>query len=268
MLNIAVYSDLHIEHSSLTLDVASADVVVLAGDIFALGAAYNKDFSVVHWIDQNIADKPIIFVPGNHDFENSCWERQLNVWKDQASMLGGRIHVLWDEIIDLNGVRFLGTPLFSDFASTGHPEVVKEHAKRICDFRSIFHSDGHPVRPDDYIHWNHKAREFLHKQLQHDPDMKKIVVTHFAPSLKLRDPSRPAELLDAYWLNDCEDLVGMADIWISGHSHYSCDITLDNGGRMISNARGVSKMYGLSGDQNFNPAFRVQLNTHTNKIKL
>lgn len=268
MVDIAAYSDLHIEHSSLKLDTASADVVVLAGDIFAMGPAYQDEVSVIHWIDQNIADKPVVFVPGNHDFEDSCWQKQIKVWKHHAQDLGGRIHVLWNETVDIGGVRFLGTPLFSDFASTGHPEVVKEQVKKMCDFRRIFNLDGHPIHPNEYIQWHAAARKFLQDELQKDCQIKKVVVTHFAPSLKLKNPGRPAELLDAYWLNNCEDLVGLADIWISGHSHYSCDITLENGGRMVSNARGVSKLYGLSADQNFNPAHRLRIDFPQSKMKV
>lgn len=268
MQNIAVYSDLHIEHSSLRLDTATADVVVLAGDIFAMGPAYSDEPSLIHWIDQHISDKPVVFVPGNHDLEDSFWEKQMKVWKEHAQSLGGRIHVLWNETVDIEGVRFLGTPLFTNFASTGHPEVVKVQAKRIPDFNRIFNMDGHPITPDLYVEWHNTARNFLHQELQKDTNMPKVVVTHFAPSLKLRNPAHSAQLLDAYWLNECEDLVGLADVWISGHSHYCCDMTLDNGGRMISNARGVSKMYGLSADSNFNSAYRLQLNSACKKMKM
>ena len=257
--SIAVYSDLHVEHSSLSLNTTDADVVVLAGDIFAMGQAYSEDFSIIHWIDQNIPDTVVVFVPGNHDFEDSYWEKQMMVWKQHAQQLGGRIHVLWNESVDVQGIRFLGTPLFTDFASTGHPEVVKAQAKKIPDFNRIWNVSGHAVHPNDYVQWNHTARQFLSDELPKDPEIKKVVVTHFAPSLKLRNPNHPAALLDAYWLNDCEDLVAQADLWISGHSHYSCDLTLENGGRMISNARGVSKMYNLSSDPQFDRAFRVNI---------
>lgn len=268
MLNIAVYSDLHIEHSSLRLDVSHADVVVLAGDIFAMGPAYSDEPSLMHWIDQNIPDHPVVFVPGNHDLEDSYWEKQMKVWKEHAHNLGGRIHVLWNESVDIGGVRFLGTPLFTNFASTGHPEVVKVQAKRIPDFNRIFNINGHPITPDLYVDWHTASRNFLTEELGKDPHISKVVVTHFAPSLKLRNPSNPAQLLDAYWLNDCEDLVSLADVWISGHSHYCCDIVLENGGRMVSNARGVSKMYGLSADSNFDSAFRLQVNAVHPKIKM
>lgn len=150
---IAAYSDLHIEHSSVVLS-ATADVIVLAGDIYALGPAYMEEPSVIHWIDQTFPDKDVVFVPGNHDLENSYWERQMRVWCAHAQQLGGRIHVLWNESVILHGVQFLGTPLFSNFSSTNNSQEAIKAAKGVPDFNRIWHLSGKCVTPEDYIQWH------------------------------------------------------------------------------------------------------------------
>lgn len=266
MVSLSVFSDLHLEHSAIELNTSSADVVVLAGDIFALGQAFVDDYSVITWAHEKFPNKPVVFVPGNHDFEDSCWERQMNVWKQQAKEMGEHIHVLWDESVDLFGVRFLGTPLFSNFASTGNVSLCKEEALVIPDFKRIHHLNGQCVHPNDYETWHRKSCLWLNEELSKDDGVPKIVVSHFAPSPLLRSPSRQHQVLDAYWVNNCEDLVEKANLWISGHTHYSCDIACGDG-RMISNARGTSKTFNLSSDSNFQPNHLFHFSVPTNKIR-
>ena len=112
-----------------------------------------------------------------------------------------------------------------------------------------------------------EARNFLKQCLSQPSAVPRVVVTHFAPSVKLGNPKRVPNILDAYWLNDCDDLVELADVWVSGHSHYSCDIVLPQG-RMISNARGVSKLFNLSNDPNFTPHHHITVNTAAPRCKM
>lgn len=254
-MNIAPFSDLHVEASGVALEPNNAAVVVLAGDIFAAGQATKASYNTtIDWIARAVEDRVVVFVPGNHDFEEACVHRQMDAWKNiSQTQYDGRIHVLWDEAVDIDGVRFLGTPLFTNFAATSATEEVKEYAQNnIIDFRSI-RVNNRWVTPDDYIEWHNKSRAFLHQEIKKDVDVPKVVVTHFAPSAHMNS-KRYNHQQAAYWYSDCEDLVALANVWVSGHTHHSCADHIGEVphlGHLVSNARGHNKWYNLSGDPNF-----------------
>lgn len=75
-MNALVISDLHLEFSTIDLDISDADIVVLAGDIH-LGAR------ALPWIQQQCADIPVIYVPGNHEFYRGEYSRVLRIYVPQ-----------------------------------------------------------------------------------------------------------------------------------------------------------------------------------------
>ena len=254
-MKIAYYSDLHLEASGVRLLPDGADVVVLAGDILASGkASLNEYNSIIDWASNHIPDVPIIFVPGNHDFEHSYVEQQMLAWKEISAVRHqGRVHVLWDEALDLGGIRFLGTPLFTNFESGGDAQASMEYAKNIADFSKVGYK-GSVVTPEQYKIWFDQSCRWLDEQLSMDPDVPKVVVTHFAPSTKMSGTRQKDQISSAYWCSDLEHLVMRAHAWISGHTHYSCSFHLGDDpdrGHLLSNARGFSKLYNLSSDAEF-----------------
>lgn len=63
-MKLLVLSDLHVEFAPFVPDrsaMSAADVVVLAADI-------HTGVQVMAWARQSFADKPIIYVAGNHEF--------------------------------------------------------------------------------------------------------------------------------------------------------------------------------------------------------
>ena len=273
VMKIAYYSDLHLEASGVRLLTDDADVVVLGGDILASGkASLNEYNSVIDWAANHIQDLPIIFVPGNHDFEHSYVEQQMMAWKEiSATRHQGRVHVLWDEAVDLHGVRFLGTPLFTNFESGGDVAASMDYAKNIADFSKVGYQ-GSVVTPEQYRMWFAQSSRWLEEQLSIDPDMTKIVVTHFAPSTMMSGTRQKDNISSAYWCSDLEHLVTRAHGWISGHTHYSCAFHLGDDperGHLLSNARGFSKLYNLSSDANFalDKILDVQISPTPPKIK-
>jgi hypothetical protein len=119
-MNLAVYSDLHVEfgvflpHRNL-----NADVVVLAGDILAGGCR------VMRWARRKdiFADRPVIFVAGNHEFYGERYEHQRRRMREEAARWG--VSYLQQDAVVICGVRFLGCTLWTDFelnlsAEVGH----------------------------------------------------------------------------------------------------------------------------------------------------
>jgi len=87
-MKLLVLSDLHLEWGDYIAPVGETyDVVVLAGDI-AQGP------KAIQWArrDSSFAGKPVVFVPGNHEFYGLERERTLQIIREQA--LGSNVHVL------------------------------------------------------------------------------------------------------------------------------------------------------------------------------
>ncbi len=113
-MRIRVVSDLHIEFGSWAPPPVAADAVVLAGDIHTKGGA-------VDWALQHF-DIPVVLVAGNHDFWGGSLGHTLDSMRKRVA--GTHVHVLSDEAVVLQGVRFLGATLWTDYELTGGNEPL------------------------------------------------------------------------------------------------------------------------------------------------
>lgn len=110
------------------LDIPAADVIICAGDCCNSGSiedviAFNGWFS-------RLPCKHKILVAGNHDV---CFETQTSLAK---SLLDKNIIYLQDEGIDINGVRFYGSPWqlpFMDWAFNLTEEELRKKFELIPD---------------------------------------------------------------------------------------------------------------------------------------
>ena len=99
-MRIRIYSDLHAEFRHFDpppLD-AGVDLVILAGDI-------NKKARGVKWANETFACQ-VAYILGNHEYYDGHIDRTLQKMQDAAA---GHVHVLENQILELAGVRVLGT---------------------------------------------------------------------------------------------------------------------------------------------------------------
>ncbi|PHN17282.1 metallophosphoesterase [Pseudomonas sp. ICMP 561] len=226
-----IYSDLHLEFEKAILsDLTSedADVVILAGDI------HQKNKGVL-WA-QKAFSVPVIYVSGNHEFYRGHLDRTLEAMRSSAE--GSNVHVLENESIVINGVRFLGATTWTDFSANGSVYEAAEEAKRLMnDFRLIrVGSNYRRINVGDLISRNHQTHAWLTEKLAEDFGGKTVVVSHHCPLRGYADSESSSPLLPAY-SNEWPELVSLADAWIFGHTHSLVDAVVD-GCRLISNPRG------------------------------
>jgi len=234
MTRILVASDLHLEFSDIALDARGADVVVLAGDIHE-GAAG------IEWAKARFS-QPVVYVAGNHEFYNGEIGAVRAAMK--AAAAGSNVHVLDDEAVSLDGVRFLGAVLWTDFELYG--EAVKAEAFAQClalmpDFKIVRNGEA-TFRPDDTIALHRKSRAWLDARLAETHDGPTVVVTHHAPhrgSLAARFAEDP---VSAAFVSDLEPLIleRRPALWIHGHTHTPFDYRV-GGTRVVCNPRGYAR---------------------------
>ena len=120
-MRLWIFSDLHIESCEWTLPSSPPehDVIIAAGDI------HDPASDGVTWLHEQARGKPVIYVPGNHEwYAHKRWfsvEDERPHTKALADKLG--VHFLMDEAVTIEGVRFLGASLWTDFELFGERDA-------------------------------------------------------------------------------------------------------------------------------------------------
>jgi len=228
-MRLQVVSDLHLEvDPSFRLPSTAADLLLLDGDI-APGTAGLAAFAG--------SDIPIIYVPGNHEFYGFELEAMRGTLRDYATDAG--IHLLDRSQLVLEGVRFLGTTLWTDFRLDGEerlPLAFSQSLRNVLDFRKI-HLRDRLLSPQDTVDFFQAEAGWLQARLEEPFAGPTVVITHHAPhplSVHARwagNPCNPA------FVSDLTPLMGKAAFWIHGHTHDSFDYRVA-GTRVICNPKG------------------------------
>lgn len=239
-MKIYLVSDLHCEMDNyLTLPNIAADVVVLAGDIHRGG----KAFDVAAKFRQHF-HAPVIVIAGNHEYYQRNYDEQLSAFRRDAEKLRN-IFFLENNRVIIEGVRFLGCTLWSNFALYGNDRVDESRSialRSINDFRLI-RNGSHYFTPDDATALHQHSYTWLERELAQPFSGKTVVVTHFGPhraAIHARHATTGGDHLTPYFISDCSQLMQHYPItaWLYGHTHHSVDAIVDGGTRLVSNQRG------------------------------
>ena len=247
-MKILILSDLHLEFASLAPPASKVDVVVLAGDI------WKKDQGI-HWARATWPEIPIIYLAGNHEFYRTKRNACLSALR--ASAQEANVHFLENAEVVIDGVRFLGCTLWTDFELFGiaqsKEKVIACCLGSLADFRWITEV-ADPFTPNDAIRLFQESAAWLKNKLIEEPfDGKTVVVTHHLPSARSVAPEYANNLSSAGFASNLDSLFGYSDLWIHGHTHTSFDY-IAKGTRVICNPRGY-----IFRGQAENPAFNPEL---------
>lgn len=259
-MKLQILSDLHREfyrqrRESMTLPwypSPEADVIVSAGDI-----DHGED--AVEWLagEAERLSKPIVYVPGNHEYYGGVLEDRLAAMRER--LRDTRVRLLdCDEAI-IRGVRFLGATLWTDYLAslpTATPDI--KHAmlmagSLINDHRLIrTRIEAEPrsiltdFTPQHALHRHQEARSWLSARLATPHDGPTVVVTHHGPCALAQHPRYPVDDLSGAFWSDLSELFAGADLWVYGHTHSAVDTIVEPSGmRLVSNQAGYPHEIGL-----------------------
>ena len=253
-MKLNILSDLHLSGGTLEVPRNDADVVILAGDV-----ARPKE--AVSWA-LGFA-KPVLYVLGNHEFYGGGIGEIAQEFKQLCA--GTNIHVLDNDQVIIEGVRFLGSTLWTDFMLWTEGEqralAMREAQCFMRDFSKI-HVDKPMPRlftPQDAGALCRANVRWLESRLVEPHAGPTVVITHHAPSRQSIHPRFDGSLLNGCFVSDLHHLVDgeRAQLWIHGHTHDSFDYML-NGTRVMCNPRGYSKE-GVNENPLFNSNLVVQI---------
>jgi len=246
-MKLQILSDLHIELAPYEFQRTDADVVILAGDIH-LGQSGFK------WALENITDQKVIYVLGNHEFYDEATPQLIDKLRQLSK--GTHIYVLENNAVTIQGVRFLGSTLWSDFQLLGDIDVAIATAQlNSTDFQQIRMSPQYrKIKPSDTVVWHNKTRRWIAQEIESRKDDKIVIVSHHAPSIRSIPEKDKSNSLSAAFASNMDDFIKWTDaeLWIHGHIHESFDY-------MIGKTRVVCNPLGNIDELNdrFNPELTI-----------
>ena len=238
-MKISVCSDLHLEFGDLDFDnTDGADVLVLSGDILVAkklkqhdphGIMEGTHSQRLHEFMQRCSErfKHVVYVVGNHEHYDGDFTYTVDIIKDHLSYLKN-IHILERETIEIDGVTFIGSTLWTDMNKSD--SLTLFHMRRsMNDFVCISNSErkvyrtvplyqkdeeGQYVRdergnyiqcgtkkkeenskfaPEDAAEEHKKNVEYIHEVVMNvrdkqDPQARVVVVGHHTPSFQSMHP--------------------------------------------------------------------------------
>ncbi len=231
-MKIQLLSDLHIEFATYKYPETGSDVVVLAGDI-------HTKTQGVQWALENITDKPVIYIFGNHEFYGKTYPKLIDTAKELTK--GTNVHILENEVLTIDDVNFLGCTLWTDFKLYGDPRIAGYHCQQsMNDYRKIKRLPGYSkMRAIDTGRIHRESKAWLAKELEAKKGAKNVVVSHHGPSMKSVSTEFQRDLTTAAYVSKLESFIEeyTPSYWLHGHTHNSSDYRI-GGCRVLCNPKG------------------------------
>lgn len=248
-MRFRLLSDLHLEFSSLDLEPAGEDAVLLAGDIHVGTAG-------LEWARRTFERLPVFYTPGNHEYYGSDWMELPGLMRERAAQLG--IDYLDAGEGRCGDVRLLGCTLWTDFDYFGaeRRQASMQACQVLFDYRKIRSGPGLLVT-EQTRQRHHHERAWLSAALQAPAPAgirKTLVMTHMLPSDRSTAVRYKPVPTTAGFTSHLDGLFDAADVWVHGHTHDSFDYQAGRC-RVVCNPRG----YCLRDRSLENPAFQSAL---------
>ena len=261
-MKIQLLSDIHLEAHPLWRAQAApdADVLVLAGDIGSYqpgSQLIGTDFGLEQFAPIHGWPTPVLFVPGNHEYDSFDFDEAHARLSETCQRLG--IHWLERETLVLGNVRFVGTTLWTDFDALG-PDTsaanaagsasllaqqlkARDKAFRAANYylkKTQTTRHGQPFLADAVREQALQCQAWLRNMLATPFDGTTVAVTHFAPSLRSADPRYGLTPGTAGFCNALDSLLPHAHVWLHGHLHAPSDYRV-GGCRVVANPLGYAR---------------------------
>ncbi|RKY28751.1 MAG: hypothetical protein DRP83_00225 [Planctomycetota bacterium] len=224
-MKIQIASDLHLELRSKTKFQIrdDAETLVLAGDVHKKPKSLAKFFRRI--LKQN--DIPIVYILGNHEYYGRVFPDALDEYREACADIP-QVKLLEKKMVEIKGVQFLGTTLWSDISNPLHALAVQAG---ITDFK-YDHGESRPVvqvrgtydgmSPFVWTREYMECREWLVEALENrNPRKPTVVVTHHAPTRAVHPKKFLKSLTRAAYESELSGLMDRykPELWVYGHDH-------------------------------------------------
>ena len=253
-MKINLVSDLHLDVSKY-MELPGGDVLILAGDICEY-RNYIKEFNQTKAVDRVPGEFPcvdffefqcakydkVFMVLGNHEHYRHRFDKTYNDFK---AVLSSNVELLENQVVEYNGVMFMGATLWTDL-NRGDPITVYTVKDSMNDYKVIqnFYPEKslyHKLTPD-HTHRVHKETlEYFKQTLDANSDKPFVVITHHGPSyLSINEKFKHDYHMNGGYVSDLSDFIldhPNIKFHCHGHVHDPCDYMVGDT-RVLCNPRG------------------------------
>ena len=270
-MKISLVSDLHLEFGYQEME--GGDVLILAGDI-AESRTISKQLHSTRVLPytpgkMNAYDffyhecakyKQVFYVMGNHEHYHGRFDK---TYEELKRAMPPNVTVLENEIVEYEGVMFLGATLWTDL-NKGDPITVHSIRSFMNDYRVIqnFYADKglyYKLTPDATVAAHRYSKQYFKLMLAEHRDKPFVVITHMAPSFASVNEKyiRETTTNGGYASELSEFILDNENIkvWVHGHMHDPVDYMIGET-RVLANPRGYVGHEDTSG---FNPDFTFEV---------
>ena len=276
-MKLQLLSDLHLEsHPNFAPTPApGADVLVLAGDIgsYQQGSMLSEaDFGLQRFSPLQGWPTPVLFVPGNHEYDGLDFDEAHRRLQATCTQLGicclEQSCITAHELLGakLSGeaqgpnIRFVGTTLWTDFDALNPKQdpALRHKAYRAANYhlrKTATTRGGEPFLAELMREQALSSQAWLRQALSEPFEGTTVVITHYAPSLMSMDPRYGLVPGTAGFCNALDDLFPQAALWLHGHLHCPHDY-VQAGCRVVSNPMGYARK---KEQDRFNPTLCIEV---------
>jgi Icc-related predicted phosphoesterase len=239
-MKLQILSDLHADVSAIKpISIEDGvDAVIVAGDVCE---GMLQAFAYLRRIVP--LDVPVLMVAGNHEFYHSFVPHELTLARTHASNFN--IHFLENDTLVLNGTRFIGATLWTDyriFGDTNTGASMSACAGGMNDHRLIGWQKQPWLRfrPQEAALLHHRSRAFINEALANPfGDGPTVVISHHAVHWNSVLPQYRTDPVTAAFVSDMTATIEAyrPAMWVHGHVHNSSDYHVDQT-RIICNPHG------------------------------
>jgi len=248
-------SDLHLEGQDFAWPMPEGDVLILAGDTCHAAclspartdpyAARQRDrvLRLVEAAGRNF--RHVLAIAGNHEHYDGVFEDTAGIMR--AHLPG--VRVLDNDSVEIGGVAFFGTTLWSDFE--GRSRDAMEAARKgmgeyfFCRSRDRDDDGGErlvKLRPVVTLGAHDNALGALRGHLAARQGTPTVVISHHAPSRKGLNALHMGNGLDGAYASALDQWVAGLEsvpVWVHGHTHVVAAYRI-GGCQAVANCRGFS----------------------------
>lgn len=243
-MRLHIVSDVHNEFGVLKYAPPEHDIAICAGDI-CTGVAG------IMWAGRTYDPSKTLYVAGNHEFYGKRrLHRHYEKMREKAKEFG--VQFLQNDVVVIDGVRFIGCTLWTDFNLHGNQPLAMIQAKQdMNDYRLICIDINKLIQPANVLHEFETSFKFLEETLDIPFDGPTVVITHHAPSEQScigRFRGSPA---NPFYASNLERFIleKQPELWVHGHTHSRADYMIDKT-RVVVNPRGYADVGEQTGFDN------------------
>lgn len=234
-MKIQYISDLHLEFQPEIMEQfeisKEADILVFAGDIVTMPKDLELFFAIIRNKNEYI---PILYIPGNHEYYGHIISFADTEYEDICDKYGvDYFNNTYDVYKD---TLFIGSTLYSDLSG---PLDALNVSLGLNDFRIVYKYGRTQITAEDWQQIFNNSVSLIELGLRVANVKKKVVITHFSPSINAAEKFSQRTAISAGFRSDLSYLFHdyEIDCWIYGHTHNPVDLNL-NGCQLVSNQLG------------------------------